>query len=100
MIKTSVLRDSRNRDDGLQVLEQEAFINRPTLNRLSKWLVAALFGGVLIWRHDAEALWMAMGSIANGLLSVTLKRVLNYLGHDQELVRFFHGCCLDCCIIQ
>ncbi|XVE87332.1 hypothetical protein DITRI_Ditri18aG0109200 [Diplodiscus trichospermus] len=85
MIKTSVVKDSRNGDDGIQVLEQEAFIDgpvrlqglEPTLNRLSKWLVAALFGGVILWRHDAEALWMAMGSIVNALLSVGLKRVLN-----------------------
>ena len=39
--------------------------------------MAALFGGVILWRHDAEALWMAMGSIVNALLSVGLKRVLN-----------------------
>ncbi|KAK8653814.1 hypothetical protein V6N13_127797 [Hibiscus sabdariffa] len=85
MIKTSVLKDSRDGDDGIQVLEQESFIDgsvraqglEATLNRLSKWLVSALFGGVILWRHDAEALWMAMGSIVNALLSVGLKRVLN-----------------------
>ncbi|XP_022775332.1 lipid phosphate phosphatase epsilon 2, chloroplastic-like [Durio zibethinus] len=85
MIKTTDIKDSRNGDDGLQVLEQEAFFNgpvrlqglEPALNRLSKWLVSALFGGVIVWRHDAEALWMAMGSIVNALLSVGLKRVLN-----------------------
>ncbi|XWS29271.1 hypothetical protein CRYUN_Cryun24cG0014000 [Craigia yunnanensis] len=85
MIKISVFKDSRNRDDGLQVLEQESFINgpvrlqglEPNLNRVSKWLVAALFGGVILWRHDAEALWMAMGSIVNALLSNGLKRLLN-----------------------
>ncbi|XVF62068.1 hypothetical protein PTKIN_Ptkin08bG0187300 [Pterospermum kingtungense] len=85
MIKTSVLKDSRNGDEGLQVLEQEAFISRPvqlqglepTLNRLSKWLLSALFGGVILWRHDAEALWMAMGSIVNALLSIGLKQVFN-----------------------
>ncbi|XP_007046868.2 PREDICTED: lipid phosphate phosphatase epsilon 2, chloroplastic [Theobroma cacao] len=85
MIKTSAVRDSRNGDDCLQVLEQEAFIEgsarlrglETTLNRMSKWLVAATFGGVLLWRHDAEAIWVAMGSIVNALLSVGLKRVLN-----------------------
>ncbi|KAK8606752.1 hypothetical protein V6N13_052512 [Hibiscus sabdariffa] len=85
MIKTSVFKDSRDGDDGIQVLEQESFIDgsiraqglEATLNRLSKWLVSALFGGVILWRHDAEALWMAMGSIVNALLSVGLKRVLN-----------------------
>ncbi|MBA0562455.1 hypothetical protein Golob_007498 [Gossypium lobatum] len=87
MIKTSVLKESRDRDDGIQALEQEVegFIDgsirvqgfESTLNRLSKWLVSALFGGVIIWRHDAEALWMAMGSIVNAVLSVGLKRLLN-----------------------
>ncbi|OMO84429.1 Phosphatidic acid phosphatase type 2/haloperoxidase [Corchorus olitorius] len=92
MIKASVFRDSNGDDDDnntrIQVLEQEAFIDgsaraarlqglERTLNRLSKWLVAALFGGVLLWRHDAEALWAAMGSVVNALLSVVLKRVLN-----------------------
>lgn len=87
MIKTSVLKESRDRDDGIQALEQEVegFIDgsmrvqgfESTLNRLSKWLVSALFGGVILWRHDAEALWMAMGSIVNAVLSVGLKRLLN-----------------------
>ncbi|KAE8685981.1 Lipid phosphate phosphatase epsilon 2 [Hibiscus syriacus] len=87
MIQTSVLKDSRDGDDATQVLEveQEGLIDgsirvqsfEATLNRLSKWLVAALFGVVILWRHDAEALWMAMGSIVNALLSVALKRVLN-----------------------
>ncbi|KAE9466997.1 hypothetical protein C3L33_01091, partial [Rhododendron williamsianum] len=44
---------------------------------LSKWLVAALFGAVLICRHDAEALWAAIGSVLNTGLSTVLKRVLN-----------------------
>ncbi|GMJ07912.1 hypothetical protein HRI_004460400 [Hibiscus trionum] len=85
MIKTWVLKEPRDGDDGVQVLEQESFIDGSirvqgfdaTLNRLSKWLVSALFGGVILWRHDAEALWMAMGSIVNALLSIGLKRVLN-----------------------
>ncbi|XP_020701983.1 uncharacterized protein LOC110113651 isoform X2 [Dendrobium catenatum] len=48
-----------------------------TLNRLSKWLVAALFGLVILWKHDAEALWAAMGSVMNAWLSTILKRLLN-----------------------
>lgn len=48
-----------------------------TLNRTSKWLVAALFGLVIIWKHDAEALWAAMGSVMNAWLSTILKRLLN-----------------------
>ncbi|KAJ6805370.1 lipid phosphate phosphatase epsilon 2, chloroplastic-like isoform X1 [Iris pallida] len=49
-----------------------------TLNRMSKWLVAALLGLFILWRHDAEALWVAMGSIINSCLSVTLKWTLNH----------------------
>ncbi|KAG0476637.1 hypothetical protein HPP92_013011 [Vanilla planifolia] len=49
----------------------------PTLNRLSKWFVAALFGIVLIWKHDEEAMWAAMGSVVNAWLSKTLKKFLN-----------------------
>ncbi|KAK7309307.1 hypothetical protein RJT34_05927 [Clitoria ternatea] len=89
-IKASAFRDGKN-DKSIQVLEQEAFIDgssQPgskylspeleyTLNRLSKWIVTALFGSIILWRHDAEALWFAAGSILNSLLSVWLKRVLN-----------------------
>jgi len=39
--------------------------------------VAGLFAAVLLWRHDAEALWAAMGSVLNSALSVILKRILN-----------------------
>ncbi|XP_077244315.1 phosphatidic acid phosphatase (PAP2) family protein [Tasmannia lanceolata] len=48
-----------------------------TLNRLSKWLVAALFGAVILWKHDSEALWTAMGSVINACLSNILKQILN-----------------------
>lgn len=43
----------------------------------SKWLVAALFGVIFLWRHDAEALWAASGSVLNAGLSTVLKRILN-----------------------
>lgn len=43
----------------------------------SKWLVAALFGIIFLWRHDAEALWAASGSVLNSALSTVLKRILN-----------------------
>ncbi|KAK7252925.1 hypothetical protein RIF29_37226 [Crotalaria pallida] len=83
--------DNNNTSEHIQVFEQEAFIDgstqfRPkflspqlesTLNRLSKWVVTALFGVFILWRHDAEALWFAAGSILNALLSVLLKRILN-----------------------
>ncbi|KAE7999967.1 hypothetical protein FH972_004341 [Carpinus fangiana] len=90
MVKTSAFKGGDG-DEGVRVLEQETFVDgspkfrwelmanglEPTLNRMSKWLVAALFGGVILWRHDAEALWAAMGSVLNSLLSIILKRILN-----------------------
>ncbi|KAI3959048.1 hypothetical protein MKX01_023724 [Papaver californicum] len=48
-----------------------------TINHLSKWLVATVFGIIVIWRHDALAMWAAMGAVANAWLSMTLKRILN-----------------------
>ncbi|KAI8542500.1 hypothetical protein RHMOL_Rhmol08G0142600 [Rhododendron molle] len=85
---TCALGDNSIGDEAAAAFEHESFINefRPnstaegleaTLNRLSKWLVAALFGAVLICRHDAEALWAAIGSVLNTGLSTILKRVLN-----------------------
>ncbi|XP_060194067.1 lipid phosphate phosphatase epsilon 1, chloroplastic-like [Lycium barbarum] len=68
-------------------LEQEALIDgfsnsasgglNATLNSLSKWLVAAVFGVIVLWRHDGEALWAASGSVLNVGLSNVLKRILN-----------------------
>nr|GME20812.1 lipid phosphate phosphatase epsilon 2, chloroplastic [Ipomoea batatas] len=49
----------------------------PTLNNTSKWVVVAVFGAILLWRHDAESLWAAMGSAINSTLSIILKRMLN-----------------------
>ncbi|CAA2952546.1 lipid phosphate phosphatase epsilon 2, chloroplastic-like [Olea europaea subsp. europaea] len=74
------------RENGVQSFEQQAFIEGPsdsgavglegTLNSLSKWLVAVLFGAIVLWRHDAESLWALMGSVLNAILSITLKKVL------------------------
>ncbi|GFY80360.1 phosphatidic acid phosphatase (PAP2) family protein [Actinidia rufa] len=78
-------------DEGVGALEQEAFVHgssdfRPnltatglesTLNHVSKWLVTALFGAILLWRRDAAALWAAMGSVVNAWLSRILKQMLN-----------------------
>ncbi|KAL8167902.1 hypothetical protein V2J09_009401 [Rumex salicifolius] len=44
---------------------------------LSKWLVAVLFTATVLGRHDAEALWAAMGSVLNSAFSVVLKHILN-----------------------
>lgn len=80
-------------EDGISALEveTEAFIDgssqftpnlttvgfQSTLNHLSKWLVVALFGAAVLWRHDAEALWASLGSVLNSALSIVLKRIVN-----------------------
>ncbi|KFK28319.1 hypothetical protein AALP_AA8G500700 [Arabis alpina] len=91
-VKTHAWRDGNNNDGGeerFQTLEQDAFINSSSdvvsvtggieavANRLSKWVVAALFGSVLLLRHDGAALWAVIGSVSNSALSVALKRILN-----------------------
>ncbi|KAJ7944250.1 lipid phosphate phosphatase epsilon 2, chloroplastic-like [Quillaja saponaria] len=90
LIKASAFRNADS-DEGIQVLDQEVLINgsskfpskfvgydlESTLNRLSKWLVTASFGALILWRHDAEASWVVMGSIINSVLSGALKRILN-----------------------
>ncbi|CAO2047819.1 unnamed protein product, partial [Urochloa humidicola] len=48
------------------------------LNRMSKWLVAGCFAFAALWKHDAEIIWILLGSVANSLLSVVLKKVLNH----------------------
>ncbi|XP_027347956.1 lipid phosphate phosphatase epsilon 1, chloroplastic [Abrus precatorius] len=83
-IRTYDFRDG-NCDEHVGVLEQQPFIDGSskfrsklsTLNRLSKWIVSALFGVLIFWRHDAEALWFAAGSMLNGMLSISLKIILN-----------------------
>ncbi|KAI3450977.1 hypothetical protein Pfo_007642 [Paulownia fortunei] len=74
-------------DEGIKAFEQEAFVEgsltfgagglEATLNSLSKWLVSALFAAIILWRHDAEALWAAMGAVLNVVLSMALKKILN-----------------------
>ncbi|PON99611.1 Phosphatidic acid phosphatase type 2/haloperoxidase [Trema orientale] len=90
LVKTPAFRNG-NGDEGVKTIEQEALVDgsskfRPgfmsdglesTLNKLSKWLVSGLFAAVILWRHDAEAVWAAMGSVINAMLSVALKRILN-----------------------
>lgn len=43
----------------------------------SKWLISAALSALILWRHDAEALWAAFGSALNAMLSITLKNILN-----------------------
>ncbi|KAJ4967190.1 hypothetical protein NE237_019039 [Protea cynaroides] len=72
-------------DEGTGLMERGAVLSpifvsgglEATLNRLSKWLVTAVFGAFILFRHDVEALWAAVGSIVNVLLSVSLKQILN-----------------------
>ncbi|WOL02949.1 hypothetical protein Cni_G11668 [Canna indica] len=52
------------------------------LNRMSKWIVAAIIALAILFKHDAEVLWAAMGSVLNTSLSVGLKWVLN---HDRPV---------------
>lgn len=41
-----------------------------------KWLVAILTSAIILWRHDAEALWAAIGAVLNARLSVALKEII------------------------
>ncbi|CAN6874500.1 unnamed protein product [Brassica oleracea] len=86
LVKTHAWRDGE--EERFQALEQDAFINNPSndlvsdginavANRLSKWVVAGLFGSVLLLRHDGAALWAIIGSVSNSALSAALKRILN-----------------------
>ncbi|KAG8383359.1 hypothetical protein BUALT_Bualt04G0004200 [Buddleja alternifolia] len=59
-------------DEGVKAFEEGAFMEGS-----SKWLVVALFCAILLWRHDAEALWAAVGAVLNTALSVALKKILN-----------------------
>ncbi|XP_010940208.2 lipid phosphate phosphatase epsilon 1, chloroplastic-like [Elaeis guineensis] len=64
--------------------------NRPlrfqsSINRMSKWLVAGVFGLIVLWKHDAPAMWAAMGSVINAWLSVSLKWMLNHPRPDSAL---------------
>ncbi|XP_071724055.1 lipid phosphate phosphatase epsilon 2, chloroplastic-like [Rutidosis leptorrhynchoides] len=83
LIKTSALKSSSEQADDEE--EQEALVDgsswilvsqlESTINRLSKWIVSGLFAGLVLWRHDGEALWLVMGSVVNSILSVALKRI-------------------------
>ncbi|XP_004232428.1 lipid phosphate phosphatase epsilon 2, chloroplastic-like [Solanum lycopersicum] len=77
-------------DEGVSLggLEKEAVIDgsmnfssdgiQAFLNSMSKWLMAAVYGMILLWRHDMEALWVTSGGVVNTCLSIALKRILNH----------------------
>ncbi|OAY60778.1 lipid phosphate phosphatase epsilon 1, chloroplastic [Manihot esculenta] len=90
LVKSSAFR-SGDGQKKFKVFQHEAFVKGSTefhpesmadelgatLNRLSKWVVAFMFGVVLLWRHDAASLWLAMGSVINVIICLRLKRILN-----------------------
>jgi hypothetical protein len=51
----------------------------------SKWLVVTFFGAVILGRHDAKAMWAALGLVVNSILSVILKRTFNQERPDSTL---------------
>ncbi|KAK4259976.1 hypothetical protein QN277_003154 [Acacia crassicarpa] len=88
LIKSSALRES-NSDGGI---EQETLLDGSSestpstflfrrvesiINRVSKWITGIIVNGYILWRHDAETLWFALGCALNAMLSVQLKQILN-----------------------
>ncbi|KAK4486020.1 hypothetical protein RD792_008682 [Penstemon davidsonii] len=65
--------------------EEKAFIGgssgsgglQATLNTLSKGVMAILWCLLVLWRHDAEALWAFTGALLNDKLSRNLKKIIN-----------------------
>ncbi|CAN6976894.1 unnamed protein product, partial [Brassica rapa subsp. trilocularis] len=61
-------------------------------NRLSKWVMSALFASIIILlRHDGTALWAIIRSVSNSALSVFLKRLLNQ-ARPATTSRLIPGC--------
>ncbi|XP_074572790.1 lipid phosphate phosphatase epsilon 2, chloroplastic-like [Curcuma longa] len=50
----------------------------PFINKMTKWIVSGLFGLLILWKHDAESMWVVTGSVLNAMLSKALKRILNH----------------------
>ncbi|CAO1939657.1 unnamed protein product [Urochloa humidicola] len=48
------------------------------LNWASKWLVAGSYAAAVVWKHDAEIMWVLLGASANYLFSLILKKMLNH----------------------
>ncbi|KAK4347984.1 hypothetical protein RND71_034323 [Anisodus tanguticus] len=65
--------------NSLDVMGDELMLGVVVLGAIgaSKWLVAAVFGIIFLWRHNGEALWAASGSVLNAGLSKVLKKILN-----------------------
>ncbi|XP_076904846.1 lipid phosphate phosphatase epsilon 1, chloroplastic-like [Bidens hawaiensis] len=68
--------ENENENDGLSFHQTPGGRLHAIVNLMSKWIVAVSFGGFLFLRRDALALWAAMGSVINMILSVTLKQIL------------------------
>ncbi|XP_059293162.1 lipid phosphate phosphatase epsilon 1, chloroplastic-like [Lycium ferocissimum] len=90
LIMDSMKNRAATGDEGISHggLEQEGLIDgsmnfssggiQTILNSLSKWLMAAVFGIIFLWRHDMEVLWVTSGGALNDLLSTALKGILNH----------------------
>lgn len=48
------------------------------VNKSSKWVISAILVAVVIWKHDAEVIWAASGSILNTGSSRILKYLFNH----------------------
>ncbi|PRQ47554.1 putative phosphatidate phosphatase [Rosa chinensis] len=83
---SSIIVELINLPNGDIVLEQENYNSglETTVDRLwlgfccvqSKWLVPGLFAVGILCRHDAEAMWAAVGYLANTMLAIMIKRIL------------------------
>ncbi|XP_051149488.1 lipid phosphate phosphatase epsilon 2, chloroplastic-like [Andrographis paniculata] len=69
-------KESLGEDDDSQAAPAPAQLEA-ILNSLSKWVVSIVIGAIIVWRHDAEALWAATGAVVNTVLSITLKKLFN-----------------------
>ncbi|CAN0919250.1 Lipid phosphate phosphatase epsilon 2, chloroplastic [Linum grandiflorum] len=43
---------------------------------MGKWVAAGAFGGLILWKRDGEATWLAGGAVLNFFLSVMLKCIV------------------------
>ncbi|KAL5704697.1 dolichyldiphosphatase [Ranunculus cassubicifolius] len=78
MITCMTSSSSKGRSSHPQISAVQQINLRPTKSHnLSKWLIAILLGAFIIWKHDAESSWTAMGIVVNFYLSVALKYLLN-----------------------
>ncbi|KAK1363553.1 Lipid phosphate phosphatase epsilon 1, chloroplastic [Heracleum sosnowskyi] len=87
---SSMTHKKRTGKKGIEALRQHVFIDKSlacppifstgglesNINNLSKWTVIGFFYTVILLRHDAKALWLALGANLNGILSIVLKKII------------------------